>query len=79
MSGVGGSVDDRTVAEVAVSMRALLVAIGDGRLTCPPSSRHRLEGAVVALERFARVHNGCVSFLVTALLNIVGTAGMPGG
>lgn len=49
----GGSVDDRTVAEVAVSMRRLLAAITAGELTCPPASRHRLEGAVVALEALA--------------------------
>jgi hypothetical protein len=48
--GEGGSVDDKTVAEVAVSMRCLLAAINAGQLTCPPASRHRLEGAVVTLE-----------------------------
>lgn len=42
--------DDRTVAEVAVSMRLLLSAVTAGELTCPPASRHRLEGMVVALE-----------------------------
>lgn len=50
MSGEGESVDDKTVAEVAVSMRRLLAAINGGELTCPPASRHRLEGAVVALD-----------------------------
>ena len=35
--------DDRTVAEVAISMRRLLGAINAGELTCPPASRHRLE------------------------------------
>lgn len=50
MSGEGGSVDDRTVAEVAVSMRRLLGAVTAGELTCPLASRHRLEGIVVALE-----------------------------
>ncbi len=50
MSGEGGSVDDKTVAEVAVSMRSLLSAVTSGQLTCPPASRHRLEGIVVALE-----------------------------
>jgi hypothetical protein len=50
MSGVGGSVDDKTIAEVATSMRSLLAAINAGELTCPPASRHRLEGMVIALE-----------------------------
>lgn len=50
MNGEGGGVDDVTVAEVATSMRRLLAAINAGELTCPPASRHRLEGAVVALE-----------------------------
>ena len=50
MSGEGGSVDDRTAAEVAVSMRRLLGAVTAGDLPCPPASRHRLEGIVVALE-----------------------------
>ncbi|HEY3689676.1 MAG TPA: hypothetical protein VGL46_05160 [Pseudonocardiaceae bacterium] len=53
MSGEGGSVDDRTVAEVAVGMRTLLAAIGEGRLECPPARRYRLEGAAVALEAVA--------------------------
>jgi hypothetical protein len=50
MSGVGGSVDDKTIAEVAASMRTLLNAVTSGQLTCPPASKHRLEGIVVALE-----------------------------
>lgn len=50
MAGEGGSVDDRTVAEVAVLMRRLLAAINAGELTCAPASRHRLAGAVVTLE-----------------------------
>ncbi|MGH3692560.1 MAG: hypothetical protein ACRDRX_00895 [Pseudonocardiaceae bacterium] len=41
MAGEGGSVDDRTVAEVAVLLRSLLAAITSGQLRCPPSSRHR--------------------------------------
>lgn len=53
MRGEGGSVDDKTIAEVAVSMRSLLTAIVEGRLTCPPASRHRVEGMVVALEAMA--------------------------
>lgn len=50
MAGEGGCVDDRTVGEVAVSLRSLLAAITSGQLSCPPASRHRLEGMVVALE-----------------------------
>jgi hypothetical protein len=48
--GEGGSVDDRTVPEVAEGMRALFTVIVAGKLTCPLASRHRLEGDVVALE-----------------------------
>lgn len=50
MSGEGGSVDDKTVAEVVVSMRRLLTVINAGELTCPPANRHRLEDAVATLE-----------------------------
>lgn len=53
MSGEGGSVDDRTAAEVASGVRKLLDEINAGELTCPQASRHRLEGAVVALEAMA--------------------------
>jgi hypothetical protein len=53
MTGEGGSVDDRTVAEVAEGMWTLLAAVHDGRLECPPARRHRLEGAAVALETLA--------------------------
>ena len=53
MSGEGGSIDGRTVAEVAVSLRALLGVVTSGQLTCPPASKHRLEGMVVALEALA--------------------------
>lgn len=53
MAGEGGTVDDRTIAEVAVSMRSLLGAINSGQLTCSPASRHRMEGIVVALEAMA--------------------------
>jgi len=38
MGGEGGSVDARTVAEVAVSMRRLLAAINAEELTGPPAS-----------------------------------------
>jgi hypothetical protein len=50
MTGEGGSIDDRTVAEVAGETRVLLDAITSGQLTCAPASRHRLKGMVVALE-----------------------------
>lgn len=53
MRGEGGSVDDRTVAEVAVSMRSLLAAIERGELSCSAAQRHRLQGAVVTLEALA--------------------------
>lgn len=53
MSGEGGSVDDRTVAEVAVSMRRLLAAVEVGEIVCSAAQRHRLQGAVVTLETLA--------------------------
>jgi hypothetical protein len=62
MSGEGGSVDDRTVAEVAVSMCRLLAAVDAvdavdaGELTSTPATRHWLAGAVAALERVATGH-----------------------
>jgi hypothetical protein len=59
--GEGGSIDDCTVAEVAASMRKLLAAIHAGELSCPPASRHRLEGAVVALEALAACPETSVS------------------
>jgi hypothetical protein len=34
MVGEAGTVDDRTVIEVAVAMRALLAALDDGRVGC---------------------------------------------
>lgn len=61
MAGEGGSVDDKTVAEVAQGMRAILTAVSEGRLECPPARRHRLEGAAVALEALA----ACPQTLVT--------------
>jgi hypothetical protein len=54
-------VDDRTIAEMAVSMRLLLTAITAGELTCPPASRHRLEGMVVALEAMSARPRTCVA------------------
>jgi hypothetical protein len=64
--GEGGSVDDRTVGEVAACVRRLLAAIHAGELTCPPTSRHRLEGAVVALEALA----ACPETIVSAHLGV---------
>lgn len=52
--------DDRMVAEVAVSMRKLLGSVAAGELTCPPASRHRLEGMVVALEAISARTQGIV-------------------
>jgi hypothetical protein len=46
----GEGVEDRTVGEVAVAMRALLAAIDEGRMSCSRGYRSRLQGAVVALE-----------------------------
>ncbi|MGH3792718.1 MAG: hypothetical protein ACRDQ9_18370 [Pseudonocardiaceae bacterium] len=57
MSGEGGAVDDRTVAEVAKGMRALLAAIVEGRLECPGSVdqlAHVVEPVVAAEERLCR-------------------------
>jgi hypothetical protein len=51
--GEGGSVDERTAAEVAVSMRRLLASIEAGELSCSAAQRHRLQGAVVTLEALA--------------------------
>jgi hypothetical protein len=53
MPGEGGSVDDRTVTEVAVSMRRLVAAIEAGELSCSVGYLARLRGAVVALEAVA--------------------------
>lgn len=50
MRGEGGSVNDRTIGEVAYGVRALLAAIDVGDMTCSPGYRNRLQGAVVALE-----------------------------
>ncbi len=56
MTGEGGTVDDRTVAEVAEGTRRLLAAIKAGELTCSAAYRNRLEGAVVALEALVSDH-----------------------
>lgn len=59
MGGEGGSVDDKTVAEVAAGVRSLLAAIEAGELSCSAAQRHRLQGAVVTLEALAgRPGNG---------------------
>lgn len=49
----GGTVDDVTLAQTAESMRMLLDAVAAGRISSPRSSRHRLEGIVIALEAMA--------------------------
>lgn len=58
MSGEGGSADDRTVAEVAEGLRALLEAIDAGRIEATDAQRAYLQGAVDSLvvisERSAR-------------------------
>jgi hypothetical protein len=43
MRGKGGSVDDRTVAEVALSMRRFLAAVDAGKLSCSAAYRNRLQ------------------------------------
>jgi len=50
MAGVGGSVNDKPIGEVVAGLRALLKAIDEGRMTCSPAYRNRLQGAVVVLE-----------------------------
>ena len=53
MSGEGGSVDDTTVAEVAVSMRVLLAAIDAGEVAASEQQRAYLAGATDALDGLA--------------------------
>jgi len=53
MGGVGGSVDDLTIAEVAAGARRLLTAVESGELSCSAAFRNRLQGAVLALEALA--------------------------
>ncbi len=53
MVGVGGSVDDRTVAEVAVSMRALLAALDEGRIEATRTQRAYLAGVADMLDQLA--------------------------
>ena len=50
MAEAGGTVDDKTIPETLAGLRALLRAINEGRMSCSPGYRNRLEGAVVALE-----------------------------
>lgn len=52
--GEGGVVAAGTVAEVAVSMRELLATIDAGEMSCSSAYRHRLQGAVLALEALCR-------------------------
>lgn len=52
--GEGGSVDDRTVAEVAVSMRKLLAAIDAGDVAAGEQQRAYLAGAVDMLDQLAK-------------------------
>ena len=41
------------LAEVAAGLRALLAGLGSGELSCSAALRHRIEGAVLALEAVA--------------------------
>jgi hypothetical protein len=49
VSGVGGSVDDRSVSEVIDGLRSLLGAIDDGRIEATDAQRAYLQGAVDSL------------------------------
>lgn len=53
MSGEGGSVDDKAVAEVAASMRVLVAAIDAGDVAASEQQRAYLAGAVAALDEIA--------------------------
>jgi hypothetical protein len=41
--------------EVAANLRKVLDEVNAGELVCHPATRHRLEGAVIALEQLAGV------------------------
>lgn len=53
MTGEGGSVDVRMVAETAVSLRRLLAAIDAGKLAASEAQRASLAGALDALGQLA--------------------------
>ena len=53
MSGEGGSVDDRSMADVAASMRKLLDATRAGDVPSTPTSRHYLATVIAALDAVA--------------------------
>ena len=42
--------DDKTIGEVLAGLWSLLAAIDEGRMSCSPAYRNRLQGAVLALE-----------------------------
>jgi len=50
MSGEGGSVDDKTVAEVIEGLRALLAAIDAGEVAASEVQRAYLAGAADTLD-----------------------------
>jgi len=50
MAEAGGTVNDKTIPEILMGLRALLQAIDDGRMSCSAAYRNRLRGAVLALE-----------------------------
>lgn len=50
MVGEGGRVDDRTIAEVATSMRRLLAAIDEGEVSASDTQRSYLAGAADVLD-----------------------------
>jgi len=58
MAGEGGTVDDRSVAEVAVSLRRLLGAVDGGAVAASEVQRAYLTGAVEALDALAEGRPG---------------------
>lgn len=58
MSGEGGSVDDRTVAEVAAGVRSLLAAIDTGEVAASERQRAYLAGAADALDEITGGRSG---------------------
>jgi len=58
MAGEGGSVDDRSVTEVAVSLRRLLDAVDGGEVDASEVQRAYLTGAAEALDELAEGRPG---------------------
>lgn len=47
------TINSSDATETATAMRTLLASIGTKELTCSTATRHRLQGAVIALEAVA--------------------------